>query len=92
VQKNKSIKGAIMAKKIEVFSAGCSTCKETIEMVKRLAGEHEIVVHDMHKQEVASKAKAYGVRSVPAVVVDGKLASCCAGRGPEEQVLKTALA
>jgi len=33
VQKNKSIKGAIMAKKIEVFSAGCSTCKETIEMV-----------------------------------------------------------
>ena len=71
-----------MAKKIEVFSAGCSTCKETIEMVKRLAG----------KQEVASRAKAYGVRSVPAVVIDGKLASCCAGRGPEEQVLKSALA
>ena len=81
-----------MAKKIEVFSAGCSTCKETIEMVKRLAGKHEVVVHDMHKQEVASRAKAYGVRSVPAVVIDGKLASCCAGRGPEEQVLKSALA
>jgi len=81
-----------MEKKIEVFSAGCSTCKETIEMVKRLAGKHEVVVHDMHKQEVASKAKAYGVRSVPAVVIDGKLASCCAGRGPEEQVLKSALA
>jgi len=81
-----------MAKRIEVFSAGCSTCKETIEMVKRLAGKHEVVVHDMHKQEVASRAKAYGVRSVPAVVIDGKLASCCAGRGPEEQVLKSALA
>ena len=81
-----------MAEKIEVFSAGCSTCKETIEMVKRLAGKHEVVVHDMHKQEVASRAKAYGVRSVPAVVIDGKLASCCAGRGPEEQVLKSALA
>jgi hypothetical protein len=39
-----------MAKKIEVFSAGCSACKETI---------------------------------------DGRLASCCAGRGPEEHVLKT---
>jgi len=46
----------------------------------------------MHKPEVAAKAKSYGVRSVPAVVVDGKLASCCAGRGPEEQVLKSALA
>ena len=56
-------------KKIEVFSAGCSTCKETIELVKRLAGSsHDVVVHDMQKPETASKAKNYGVRSVPAVV------------------------
>lgn len=81
-----------MAKKIEVFSAGCSACKETIEMVKRIAGSHEVVIHDMNKTEVATKAKSYGVRSVPAVVIDGKLASCCAGRGPEEQILKRALA
>lgn len=82
-----------MAKRIEVFSAGCSTCKETIEMVRRLAGSsHDVVIHDMHKSDVASKAKSYGVRSVPAVVIDGKLASCCAGRGPEEHVLKAALA
>jgi glutaredoxin 3 len=81
-----------MAKKIEVFSAGCSACKETIEMVKRIAGSHEVVIHNMNKAEVATKAKNYGVRSVPAVVVDGKLASCCAGRGPEEHVLKMALA
>ena len=81
-----------MAKKIEVFSAGCSVCKETIEMVKRLAGSHELVIHDMNKSEIATKAKGYGVRSVPAVVVDGKLASCCAGRGPEEKVLRAALA
>jgi len=81
-----------MAKKIEVFSAGCSTCKETVEMIKRIAGKHEIVIHDMNKSEVATKAKGYGIRSVPAVVIDGKLASCCAGRGPEEHVLKSALA
>jgi glutaredoxin len=79
-------------KKVEVFSAGCSTCKETIELVKRLAGSHEVVIHDMHKAEVASQAKRYGVRSVPAVVVDGRLASCCAGRGPDEHVLRSALA
>jgi hypothetical protein len=81
-----------MAKKIEVFSAGCSTCKETIEMVKRLAGKQDVVIHDMHKPEIAAKAKSYGVRSLPAVVVDGKLASCCAGRGPVEDVLKSVLA
>lgn len=80
-------------KKIEVFSAGCSTCKETIELVKRIAGSsHEVLVHDMHQSEVASKAKNYGIRSVPAIVVDGKLAGCCAGRGPDEQVLRSALA
>lgn len=62
-------------------------------MVRRLAGSsHDVVIHDMHKSDVASKAKSYGVRSVPAVVIDGKLASCCAGRGPEEHVLKAALA
>jgi glutaredoxin len=82
----------IMAKKIEVFSAGCSTCTETIELVERLARNHEVVIHDMNKSEVATKAKDYGVRSVPAVVIDGKLASCCAGRGPDEHVLKSALA
>lgn len=45
-------------KKIEIFSAGCSTCKETIELVKRMAGSsHEVVIHDMHKPDIASKAK-----------------------------------
>ena len=82
-----------MGRQIEVFSAGCSACKETIEMVKRLAGSlHQVVVHDMQKSDVASKAKGYGVHSVPAVAIDGKLASCCAGRGPEEHVIKAALA
>jgi predicted DsbA family dithiol-disulfide isomerase len=46
----------------------------------------------MQKAEAASKAKQYGVRSVPAVVIDGKLAGCCAGRGLDEHVLRSALA
>ena len=80
-------------KRIEIFSAGCSTCQQTIEMVKRLAGSsHEVVIQDMHKADVAAKAKQYGVRSVPAVMIDGKLAGCCAGRGPDEHVLRSALA
>jgi glutaredoxin 3 len=79
-------------KKIEIFSAGCPACRETIEMVKRLAGSsHEVVIHDMHVPETASRAKHDGIRSVPAVVVDGKLAPCCASRGPDESVLRSAL-
>jgi hypothetical protein len=41
-------------KKIEIFSAGCSTGKDTIELVKRIAGtSHEVVIHDMQKSEMA---------------------------------------
>lgn len=77
---------------IEVFSAGCSTCKGTIELVKNLAtAEHEVQVHDMQQREVATRAAEYGIRSVPAVVIDGKLASCCAERGPDENTLRAAL-
>lgn len=81
-----------MAKTIEVFSAGCATCKDTIELVKRLAGsEHQVHVRDMQQADTASRAKGLGVRSLPAVVIDGKLAGCCAGRGPDEHVLREAL-
>jgi predicted DsbA family dithiol-disulfide isomerase len=40
--------------------------------------------------QVATRAKELGVRNVPAVVIDGQLASCCAGRGVDIDVLKNA--
>ena len=81
-----------MKHKIEVFSAGCKTCKDIIATVKKLAGsEHEVIVHDMHNEEIVRRAAQHGVRSVPAVVINGKLAGCCAGRGVEENVLREAL-
>lgn len=81
-----------MRHKIEVFSAGCKTCKDTIETVKKLAGsEYEVIVHDMHQETISTRAAQHGVRSVPAVLVNGKLAGCCAGRGVEEDVLREAL-
>lgn len=81
-----------MKHKIEIFSAGCATCKETIDVVKKLAGsEHEVHVRDMHQRETASRAKHHGIRSLPAVVIDGKLAGCCASRGVDEHVLREAL-
>jgi hypothetical protein len=78
--------------RIEIYSAGCATCKDTIEMVKRVAGsDHDVHVHEMHHGDTAARAKSLGIRSLPAVVVNGKLASCCAERGPNEQVLREAL-
>lgn len=78
-------------RKIEVFSAGCPVCQETVEMVKRISCTScEVNVLDMKDPAVAERAKNLGIRSVPAVAIDGKLADCCAGRGPNEATLKTA--
>ena len=78
-------------RKVEVFSAGCSACTEVIEAMKREACPScEIIVHDMKDVEVAKRAKLLGIRSVPSVVIDGKLADCCAGRGVDLQVLRAA--
>jgi hypothetical protein len=61
-------------------------------MVKKITGaDHEVQIHDMHKEGIAARAKQHGVRSLPAVMVDGKLAGCCAERGPDEHILREAL-
>jgi glutaredoxin len=78
-------------RKIEVFSAGCPACEETIQLVKRVSCPScEVSVLDMHDSQVAKRAKDLGIHSVPAVVIDGKLADCCAGRGPDESTLRAA--
>jgi glutaredoxin 3 len=78
--------------KIEIFSAGCPACQETIELVKNIAGaSNELHILDMHERDVAERAKDHGIRSLPAVVIDGKLAACCASRGPDEEILREAL-
>lgn len=78
-------------RKIEVFSAGCAVCEDTITLINKIACPScEVEILDMHEPEVSNKAKQYGIRSVPAVVVDGKLADCCAGRGPDEGQLRAA--
>jgi glutaredoxin 3 len=78
-------------RKIEVFSAGCPACTETIELVNRAACPScEITILDMRQADVAARAKDLGIRCVPAVVIDGKLADCCAGCGPDEATLRGA--
>ena len=76
-------------RKVEVFSAGCPACEPTVQLVKSIACPScDVQVLDMNKPDAAAKAKQYGVMSVPAVVIDGKLVGCCAGAGPEESTLR----
>jgi len=76
---------------IEIFSAGCPACQDTIDLVNRVACPScDVTVLDMNDPDVATRAKGLGVRSVPAVAIDGRLADCCSGRGPDESVLRAA--
>lgn len=78
-----------MKRHIEIFSAGCPACQETISLVNEMACPPcEITVRDMHDTTVAARAKQLGIHTVPAVVVDGELAECCADGGPNRDVLK----
>lgn len=78
-------------RKIEIFSAGCPVCEQTIELVHRVVCPScEVQVLDMRSPDVARRAEGLGIRSVPAVVIDGQLAGCCTDRGPDEQTLRSA--
>lgn len=78
-------------RRVEIFSAGCGCCEDTIALVKQIACPScDITVLDMGQPGVAERARRLGVRSVPAVVIDGALSGCYAGRGPEEATLRAA--
>ncbi len=78
-------------RKIEIFSAGCPVCEDVVKLVKGIACPFcEVSVLNMNDPEVASRAKNLGIRSVPGVVIDGTLAECCDGRGPDETTLRRA--
>jgi glutaredoxin len=76
---------------IEIFSAGCPACEETVALVNQIACPScDVTVLDMHNPEVAQRAKQLGIRAVPAVVINGTLADCCTGSGPDEATLRAA--
>ena len=76
-------------RKLEIFSADCPVCREAVEKVRGMSCTScEITVHDMHDPAVAERAKSLGVKAVPAVVIDGKLAGCCSGEGIDLEELK----
>ncbi len=76
-------------RKVEVFSAGCPVCQDAVELVQNLACPScDVTVLDINDPDVARRAETLGIRSIPAVVINGKLAGCCAGRGVREETLR----
>lgn len=86
-----------MAKRVvEVFTAGCPLCDETVKLVREVACPScEVQVYDLREgcatDECREKANQYGIHRVPAVVVNGKLAECCSHQQPvSREALMTA--
>ena len=80
-----------MSRVIDVFAAGCPVCDEAIETVREAACPScDVVVGDMNDPDVAARAESLGVRSVPAVAINGVLIGCCSEVGPDLAALKSA--
>lgn len=78
-------------RRVEIFSAGCPACEDAIKRIKAIACPScNVSVLDMKDAGVTERATQLGVRSVPAVAIDGELATCCSGRGPDLDSLKDA--
>ena len=78
-------------REVEVFSAGCALCVETVQLVRDLAGEScDVTVLNMLDPVVADRARELGVCSVPAVVINGRLVEGCGDGGPDADTLRAA--
>ena len=67
---------------IEVFTAGCYVCENAVKKIKTLACPNcDVKVYDLNKKcdtnECETKAKQYGINSVPAIAINGKLILQC---------------
>jgi glutaredoxin len=78
-------------RKVEIFSAGCSVCEKTIQLVTEMACSlSDIEVLDMKDPLIADRAKKMGLHKIPTVFIDGKIADCYARGALNETFLKRA--
>ncbi|HEY9770270.1 MAG TPA: thioredoxin family protein [Coleofasciculaceae cyanobacterium] len=72
---------------VEVFTAGCPLCDETVKLVRDLACSNcEVKIYDLREEYTTDncleKKANYGIHRIPAVVVNGQLAECCQNQKP----------
>ncbi len=82
-------------RKIELFTAGCTVCDPVVEMVKAMAcSSCEVIIYNIAEscdtKECSEKVKSYGINTVPAIAVNGKLLSCCGRQEISVEELKHA--
>ncbi len=60
---------------IEIFTAGCPVCRETIETVRKAVADCgcNIIERKCEGDTCCEPAVNYGVKALPTVVVDGKI-------------------
>ena len=72
-------------------TAGCGVCDEIVTLVRSIAcSSCDVTVLDMNDPQVAERARAIGVRTVPAVAVDGTLTAYSPTGGYDEVTLRAA--
>lgn len=77
-------------RQIEIFTANCPLCDETVRTVQELACSNcEVLVYDLlssqEQQTYLAKAEHYGVQSVPAIAINGVLV--LTGKPTRDQLL-----
>ncbi len=59
-------------RQIEIFTADCPLCDETVQMVQELTcPDCEVSVYNLRQEQ--EKAHQYGINAVPAIAINGKL-------------------
>ncbi len=61
-------------RQIEIFTADCPLCDETVKLVRKLAcSSCQVSIYDLRKPVDLAKAEQYGVNGVPAIALNGRL-------------------
>ncbi|MBO0341540.1 thioredoxin family protein [Flagellimonas profundi] len=71
-----------MKRQVEVFTANCPVCDPVVKKIKELACDTcEVTTYDLVRlcedKTCLDKLEKYGIKKVPAVVVNGELLECC---------------
>ncbi len=76
---------------VEVFTANCPLCSDVVDTVRDMACDScKVRVVSLQDESGVQRAREVGVQSVPAVAINGTLASCCQGRGVPREALREA--
>ncbi len=63
-------------RQIEVFTAGCGLCSDTLSLIRKSVSECgcEVVERRCEGDQQCDAAKTYGITKMPTVVVGGQIA------------------